>query len=147
MKVWNSCQNFTKFLKSYSINFLRKSAWGSIMSINRTYLVLWGTAIGCYDSTKRFLSFLWAITQFISNLSLTLSFSVKRRPPSFLMQTKLIWIPILTSNSWFYDFNATSFHFFEILDVFFILLVHFEILWAYHITDISHLLRKTIKGS
>ena len=51
-------------------------------------------------------------------------------PPAFLLQPKLIWIAILNSNYWLYDFDATSFHifFFTILDIFLFVLVPFEIL-------------------
>ena len=56
--------------------------------------------------------------------------SVKTVPSSFLLQSKLIWLAVLSINYWLYVFNATRFHFFKkFLDISF----YWFILKSYHI--------------
>ena len=68
------------------------------------------------------------------------------RAPSFLIQPKLIWLAVLSSNDWLYDFNATRFQ--KILKFFlviFVLLVPLEILSRYSDIDSSHWLREGVQ--
>ena len=72
------------------------------------------------------------------------SVSVIIVPSSFLIQSKLIWLAVLSSNYWSFDNNETRFHkIFNFLD-FFVLLVLFEFLSHYINTDISNWQRKDV---
>ena len=72
------------------------------------------------------------------------SVSVITVSPSILMQPKLIWLAVLSSNYWSFDSNARRFHkIFKILDVF-VLLVLFEILSHYIKIASSNWLRKNV---
>ena len=66
--------------------------------------------------------------------------------PSFLLQPKILWIAVLSSNYWLYDFNVTRFQkkISELLDIF-VLLVLFEILTRYPFIDSSYWLREDVK--
>ena len=68
-----------------------------------------------------------------------MSASVLKKTPSFLLQTRLIWLAVLISYYFLYDFNATRFQSFlkNFLDIFF-LFVPLETLPEYPDNDISH---------
>ena len=64
-----------------------------------------------------------------------------RRPPSFLLQSKLNSLVASFANYWFHDFDATRFQNFKILDIFEIL-VSFEILSYYPYIDSFNFFRE-----
>ena len=66
--------------------------------------------------------------------------------PSLLLQPKLIWMLVLSSNYFLYEFNATRFQNFKrnFLDVF-VLLVPLEIISYYPDIDFSHWLREEVQ--
>ena len=65
------------------------------------------------------------------------------RGPFFLLQPKLTWLEVLSSNYWFYDINdkISKIFFFNFLDIF-VLLVTFELLSQYPNIDRAHGLKK-----
>ena len=71
------------------------------------------------------------------------SVSVIKGTPSLLLQSKIFWLAVLSSNYLLYDFNATRFLNFEknFLDIF-LLLVPLEMLSHYLDIAISHWLEE-----
>ena len=64
-------------------------------------------------------------------------------PTCFLLQLELIWLAVLSSNYWLYDFNDTRFQFFFFLLFFldiFVLLVTFELLSQF--PNVLHIIKK-----
>ena len=88
---------------------MTKSATDLVMSISEAIQCFDWTANGCKDFIYNFLNFFKILTDHKLIFVNSKSVSKLTGSPSFPVQPKLTCLAVLSSNNWFYDFDAKRF--------------------------------------